>query len=217
MVGLETYRARIGMHAMHGAREPRGVNRSSLIDVHTITAVYVVGIVLGLLSGHVIAAVCSWHYVTSMRAALCGEHVLSQLGGCLELGGSYGATRTVESAGLLLPTHHIIVSLPGTQYSYDCSFLLILSGMVEVNPGPDIKMEDLQKLLGSLREDIQKDTEKSQRHESERIMTELGRVNDNVKRMEDKLDKAMKEINEINDKLQAQDEHIEYLSDNCPK
>ena len=130
-ISLEAYRATIGMHAMRAVREPKVSRPEVMSDVRVVTAACIMGIMIGLISGQVIALALKWHCIISLCGALCGEHIA---GSTLvsNLKWSYcqsAATMTMSEQGLPY-CYNELLNMPSYQYTFDSSFLLLLSGTV---------------------------------------------------------------------------------------
>jgi len=97
-------------------------------------------------------------------------------------------------------------------YHADLAMLLILSGDVEVNPGPGLERKDLDQAIKSLREALMQGMEKRQKHATDSLLVEMKRMNDSVQCMAEKLVEMQNELRDMRKKMECQEDFIQHIS-----
>ena len=205
-VDLQTYRARIGAHARHATRSELTTKANSLNDVRRCTGVFIMAITLGLILGQCVNLSLAWSSTVFMGSAgrQCGNgFVVSAFNTCPVSLTPQLTNNQASGSAMCFPT--------GTspQYCPDLSFLLILSGMVEENPGPDFENKDSEEIIRRLNEAWDRRQQDATRALEEQLKTMTSTMN----RLEQKFDDLKAEMNEVKDKLRHQDQYIDYLDD----
>ena len=202
---ITVYRARIGLHAARASRRAEPPSRDVLTEVYACAGLCVVAVITGLATGLVVFTVASLSgkATCGLLPALCGQHatdtaLLSDFR--LPYFGMrrFSVTASAFSEGFVVGTQCI-------KTLHDLSILLLMSGTVEPNPGPD----KLEEAIDSLRAE----TIRRQDEATEKILSGINSLRLQMTQMEKDMKEMRTEISEMKTKIVAQDEFTELLHD----
>jgi len=190
------YRARIGLHAMRANREQKGAVMELSSPGHTLCVQQ--GVVFVLIMTIAVAGMAGAYYA-----------VLTLSHGVTQSSFARGLSEAMIGQGMHVPLNSTLC-MPG--YGRYFASLLLLSGDVEMNPGPGISEELFYAGLKTLREDIRKDTREEV---AECVRREMAALTEQLQILRASLAKMENGFEELSEKLTKQNEELDELKMTC--
>ena len=211
-IDLQTYRARIGMHVRHDSCGRLG-RKNSMNDVGKCGGFFTMAIVLGLLAGHLVNLTSVW-LCTGPRNSedVTGDHGLVVL--TLDTSPSPLTFLTpqlssVQTSGMAFSPSGFERYGTSSHYEPDLSFLLLLSGTVEENPGPVLEKSEFEAYMKAFDEKW----DRRQNQMKEEILGEVRALRGSVHNLEAKFEEMKIDLNDVKDNLSNQEYYIDHIGD----
>jgi len=195
-IDIETYRLRIGLRGTRAPREKR-----AKFACHDLCDDFVVYFMIWMVVATV-SCICTYVGGLALTRCMLSSNFARHFGEAL------------AGEGMHVPLNATL-SMPGTAwsgYDRDLFSLLVIAGDVEMNPGPDMSLGQMESMLKALREDIRKDIRSEV---SECVAREMATLSSLIHDLSDKIDRFESDVDELRRKLDDHDLEMREINQAC--